>query len=108
MLKHKKKNAKNIWVCSYCKYESRGCVNLKIHIDKKHLHHGLKQFSCNKCEKTFIFEETLNNHKKTKHSECFICKICDKQTSCKKALEIHMDSHHGEKNEAMTDKGSLI
>ena len=47
--KHKK--------CPYCEYSSHQSTKILIHIDIKHPETGEKQFQCDKCNTTFIYEQ---------------------------------------------------
>ena len=56
--KHKK--------CPYCEYSSHQSTKILIHIDIKHPETGEKQFQCDKCNTTFIYEQSYVNHTKFK------------------------------------------
>ena len=56
--KHKK--------CPYCEYSNYRMRRILIHIDNKHPETGEKQFQCEKCQATFIYEQSFINHRSFK------------------------------------------
>ena len=52
--KHKK--------CPHCDYHTARLGTFHVHIDSKHPEHGEKQFFCNHCPRSFIFEDSLKKH----------------------------------------------
>ena len=94
--------------CSHCDYEGRK-DHLELHIDKKHPEHGEKNFLCDKCDKSFIFQSSFEYHVKNscKNSEdCeiinakrkekskLVCTKCGKMYSSTNDLKRHIDSFH--------------
>ena len=67
--------------CPYCDYKSKKPIwYIKIHIDSKHQDHGEKNYFCNMCDKSFIFECSYKKHdhikeKKQAFKWCEICEI---------------------------------
>lgn len=102
--------------CPYCDYQSPLVREWKRHIDRTHPEHDEKKFFCDKCEASFIFEVSLQQHMKEscKNSEdvemikakrrekCleiktmkkWACSDCDKVYSAKKDLTNHVNSVH--------------
>ena len=108
MLSHKtgpKRSDKAL--CMYCDFQRTCFWQIKVHIDKKHPHHGTRQYPCDKCDKSFIFEATLKNHKSVQHAESFACKICSKQTSSHRSLKNHMADYHGDEEDQAEGENNL-
>ena len=71
------------------------------------IHTGVKAYSCDKCEKSYISSSGIWNHKKKckgnqnkdHHSrkKSFQCKVCEKSFSLSGNLKRHMLVHTGEK-----------
>ena len=57
--KHTVKNHKK---CPYCDYHTHMIHRIHVHIDSKHPEHDKKQFSCDHCQRKFIFENSLKQH----------------------------------------------
>lgn len=70
--KHKK--------CPYCEYRVYDQRNMKRHIDIKHSENEPKNFSCEGCDRGFIYEETLTWHRRTSE-KCSVDQRNDKNTS---------------------------
>ena len=66
--KHEVENHKQ---CPYCGYRTSCTYQMLTHIDIKHPEKEDKNFSCEKCNKTFTYEATLNQHNK------FRCKFSE-------------------------------
>ena len=66
--KHEVENHKQ---CPYCGYRTSCTYQMLTHIDIKHPEKEDKNFSCEKCNKSFTYEATLNQHNK------FRCKFSD-------------------------------
>merc|ERR1719162_2903347 len=58
MEKHKK--------CQFCEYTSPCNLKLHAHIDNNHPEKEEKNFLCEKCNKSFIYKATFNDHSKYK------------------------------------------
>ena len=48
--------------CPHCDYHTPKLLNFHVHIDSKHPEHGTKQFFCDHCSRSFIFEASLKKH----------------------------------------------
>jgi len=48
--------------CPHCDYHTPKLHLFHVHIDGKHPEHGKKQFFCDHCTKSFIFEASLKKH----------------------------------------------
>ena len=80
--------------CHHCNHKTGSLSNLKIHIDTNHPEHGEKKFFCEQCDKGFIFNTTLSQHKTWKHRGNKVCEICGKELSVGN-LANHMLLQHG-------------
>ena len=71
--KHKK--------CPCCEFTASRPVNWALHIDNHHPEHGEKKYICDKCPKTFFFEEIFKAHQKSHPKapkESIECSACNK------------------------------
>ena len=85
--------------CMYCKYTNKHWNLLKIHLDRKHPQHGEKKYSCDECEKSFIFDVSCKSHKKIVHSKSEdtqqkVCHICGFSTLTQGFLNQHILKKH--------------
>ena len=49
--------------CPHCGKQFPHSTKLEVHIDRVHSDSGPKNYMCDKCDKTFIYERSLKNHK---------------------------------------------
>ena len=49
--------------CQHCGKQFPQITKLEVHIDRVHSDSGPKNYACDKCEKTFIYERSLKEHK---------------------------------------------
>merc|ERR1712062_373637 len=49
--------------CPHCGKQFPHSTKLEVHIDRIHSDSGPKNYACDKCEKTFIYERSLKEHK---------------------------------------------
>ena len=112
--KHNKENHKK---CPYCDFSSPQSQKLYIHIDVNHPEQEDKNFLCEKCNKTFIYEASFTDHSKykCKYSEyiltnrrehwkkqynksriVFICDYCDEKikTATSTRIKNHYKNNH--------------
>ena len=54
---------KGKYPCGYCDKDFNNNVQLEIHIDRKHSDSAEKNFSCDHCHKSFIYERSLKHHR---------------------------------------------
>ena len=88
--------------CPYCNFRHKNFTNLKIHIESNHPLHEKKNFFCDDCEASFMFDISLKTHKSQKHSKeyktenrGFRCDICQIDCSSQKLMKSHNFKHHG-------------
>ena len=108
--KHNSENIpkRNKKKCPHCDYEGREDY-LNLHIDKKHPEHGEKNFLCDKCDKSFIFQSSFEYHAKNscknsgdceimkakrKEKSKLVCTKCGKMYSSTTDMKRHMNSFH--------------
>ena len=116
--------------CPHCEYKTINRKDLHVHIDRKHQEQGgEKNYSCDDCGKSFIYQNSLTNHKryvrckslkskivkvkeKKGNLDFNICPYCEYKTIVKKDLDIHIDRKHqeqgGEKNYSCEDCGKCF
>lgn len=80
--------------CSLCDFRTFDSIEIRNHISTEHSRSTVV-FQCNICLITTATEEKLKKHNTEEHS--FTCAICSKKFLRKKALEMHMEKHNGEK-----------
>ena len=83
-------------MCDFCgeSYDER--VVLVRH--KRNKHTGVKRFSCNYCEKSFVNKSEWISHERVHTREKpFACGFCKKAFSVKSSLVVHERIHTGEK-----------
>ena len=75
---------------------------MKIHIESNHPLHDKKEFFCDECEASFMFDISLKIHKSQKHTKecitknsCLRCDICQIECSSQKLMKSHNFKHHG-------------
>ena len=97
--KHYEANHKNgkFKICSHCDFkEDKNWSRLCIHIDKKHPDSAEKKNFCDVCGKGFIYNHSLNYHKKT-HEEKpkHVCNLCGDEYVSMQGFKDHMFIKHG-------------
>ena len=73
----KTKKVKKLNFCPCCEYRTLKKGHLNVHIDTRHPEHGDRNFICDKCSMSFIFQSSLNAHvckdrKSDKHLKTWI------------------------------------
>ena len=90
--------------CLYCDYNSNGWQVVKYHIDFRHSEKGEKKHFCDICGEGYIYEDSVEIHKKTKHQQSKVCQYCGVEYKYKQNLKDHIFEKH--KNE--TDSIDLV
>ena len=81
---------------------------------KKYTHTSKQEYTCDKCEKTFILMPSLARHRRKKHSELKVnwdqvklgdnlnpqCDICGNDFKRESNLKIHRKTVHGNKDDS--------
>ena len=90
--KHKK--------CPHCDYHTAYINGIHVHIDGNHSELYKKQFDCDHCSKSFIFEDSLKKHlSKAQTRKQLSCKLCGLQMLKILELEKHvLDMHPKNEN----------
>ena len=84
--------------CPICDHKLLHWTNLKIHLDAKHPDFGEKKFSCDHCDKTFMFENSLKFHKiHVQEKQRKICDICGFECTSNDTFKDHMLLKHAPK-----------
>ena len=68
---------KSGYMCDQCGKEFTRSHDLKCHVQS--LHSGVKEFTCDKCEKSFATRDTLRRHKRIHEDKTFECHKCHKK-----------------------------
>lgn len=91
---------KQIYKCTECDYQGYRKKRLAEHMGRVHglLANGTQpenpMFTCDECDKTFVFEKDLNRHKKiVHHGQVFVCLICHKNYKSKYVFDRHTVTH---------------
>lgn len=91
---------KQIYKCTECDYQGYRKKRLAEHMGRVHglLANGTEpenpMFTCDECDKTFVFEKDLNRHKKiVHHGQVFVCLICNKNYKSKYVFDRHTVTH---------------
>ena len=85
--KHKK--------CPHCDYHTAYINGIHVHIDGNHSELYKKQFDCDHCSKSFIFEDSLKKHlSKAQTRKQLSCKLCGLQMLKILELEKHVQDMH--------------
>ena len=79
--------------CPHCNQSLTTWSGLKLHIDAKHHENSEKKFTCDECQKAFIFEYSWKLHKLTSHNKK-VCDICGAKFITKRDLHDHMITKH--------------
>ncbi|XP_052866312.1 zinc finger protein 85-like [Anopheles cruzii] len=83
-------NDEKNYSCEHCGKMFKCETNLRNHIDRCH---GVKDVSCNVCNKSFS-RKALGAHKRSAHSdEMFMCEHCPKMFKTRSGLESHKGEH---------------
>ena len=87
--------------CPYCEYKDKPLQKMQRHIDAKHPEHDTKNFFCDKCDKSFIYQTTFNHHanyactySNTEKVPKLVCEICGFSTKLKTLLKSHVRNKH--------------
>lgn len=74
--------------CPHCGNLYAGGKNLANHIAR--IHFNRRPWSCELCDKSFVYEKELTNHVKWRHKkESFKCSMCPKKLSNRRQWAIH-------------------
>ena len=69
---------KSVYVCDQCGKEFTRSHDLKRHVQS--LHSGVKEFTCDKCEKSFATRDILRRHKRIhEQKRTYECHKCHKK-----------------------------
>nr|XP_022920216.1 zinc finger protein 709-like isoform X11 [Onthophagus taurus] len=78
--------------CTLCEATFITEVGMKQHITSVHL--KAYPFKCDQCDKGYLFEYILNNHKKSAHlGTVYKCEKCNKNYKCRVAFKHHLKTH---------------
>ncbi|XP_076438944.1 uncharacterized protein LOC143277880 [Babylonia areolata] len=82
--------------CKTCNKGFSHYYKLKRH---QHVHTGIKDFTCEVCEKKFISSQTLKLHYTGIHlgNKPFACEVCDQGFVTRHTLKLHMLKHSDKK-----------
>uniref|UniRef100_A0A1B0D0Y5 Uncharacterized protein n=1 Tax=Phlebotomus papatasi TaxID=29031 RepID=A0A1B0D0Y5_PHLPP len=81
-----------MWACDYCSYKSAFKKTLGRHV--KLLHHGVRDFHCPHCDKSFGRADTLKNHVMIHTGERpHACNQCGKRFIQRISLRNHLKTH---------------
>ncbi|CAH2060980.1 unnamed protein product, partial [Iphiclides podalirius] len=86
--------------CSHCEKRFAIRRDLERHVNRMHL--NIKPFNCDKCDKAYLNNWTLKQHKRAAHEGykrplSFPCPMCDKVFDRKCTLKGHIRTHTGER-----------
>ncbi|XP_052803176.1 zinc finger protein 836-like [Mya arenaria] len=91
-----------VYKCSECDYQGTKRKRLTEHMGRVHglLTEACKgsqlqsNFSCDQCEKVFVFGKDLSRHKRiVHHAERFHCEVCGKTYKARYVFDRHMATH---------------
>ena len=87
-------NAKNIFKCRNCDFETNSEKGLKQHTSKKHTksEDKGKTLFCEHCKHAFKNSETLAVHIGKNHTDNFKCGLCERFFETKENLEVHLNT----------------
>ena len=91
--------------CPHCDYHTAYIKGIHVHIDGNHPELYKKQFDCDHCSKSFIYEDSLKTHlAKAQTRKQLACKICGLQVVKIHELEEHVvEIHQKNKNNNLTE-----
>lgn len=97
---NKESKENQVYKCTECDYQGFRKKRLCEHMGRVHglLANGNvpqnPMFSCEICDKTFVFEKDLNRHKKiVHHGQIFVCLVCQKNYKSKYVYDRHVATH---------------
>ncbi|XP_053717176.1 zinc finger protein 83-like [Synchiropus splendidus] len=90
------------WLCEVCGKTFNCRSRLKTH---EVIHSGVKPHHCDLCPKAYMRLNDLEHHKRTAHldggrpqaSGSLLCDFCGKEFKCRSQLQIHLQTHTGER-----------
>ncbi|XP_055710220.1 zinc finger protein 660-like [Phlebotomus papatasi] len=89
-------NKDGMWFCVTCPYKAVRKYSLTQHV--KVYHHGIKEFHCAQCNKSYTEASGLKHHMlRHKGIKRFKCNTCDFMTVTLTKLKIHTNTHTREK-----------
>ena len=78
--------------CNHCKYNGTSFQDLLKHMQ---VHTGLKTYFCKKCERTFKYRDSLQEHVQQVHKVLQVkCKLCNYESTSQEKVNIHMSINH--------------
>ena len=91
---HTREAHRRRFICKWCYLEVSSKEALTIHVRRTHSTQG--RFTCDECDKRFLFQSELTRHMVT-HTGVrdFVCDVCGTRFSSKSGLRRHMPYHAG-------------